>query len=102
MEAHKDDAASNFISIDNIEYIPGVAPVVKFEIQSDTISIVGVNGVQAVDMLEYTKFLFESLNDAFPCSENTMTLLHIDAALKYQAQRTASRLTRGVEGKNEA
>ena len=101
-EAHKSDVASNFISIDNIEDVPGIVPVVNFTIQSDPVSLVGVNGVQATDMLEYTKYLFESLNEAFPCPDNALTLFHIEAALKYQAQRTADRQKRNVEGKNEA
>lgn len=90
-----------FISIENIEDEKGVAPVVKFTIQSDPISEVGVNGVQALDMLKYTKCLFESLNDAFPCRENALTITKIEEAIHWQEARTKNRIHRGVEGKNE-
>jgi len=91
-----------FIAIDNMEDEKGVAPIVKFTIQSDPISEVGVNGCQALDMLVYTKCLFESLNDAFPCSENVETLIHLARAMDYQDKRTADRLARQVEGQNKA
>lgn len=92
----------DFIFIENEEDIKGIAPVVSFQIQSDPISEVGVNGVQAVDMLEYVKYLFESLNEAFPCKENEWTIAKIVDAIQWQEARTANRIQRGVEGKNEA
>ena len=94
--------AKDFIFIENEEDIKGIAPVVSFMIQSDPISEVGVNGVQAVDMLEYVKCLFESLNEAFPCRENALTITKIEEAIHWQTARTANRIKRGVEGKNEA
>jgi hypothetical protein len=90
-----------FITLENTEDVRGVAPVVKFTIQSDPVSEVGVNGVQATDMLEYVKCLFESLNDAFPCRENALTITKIEEAIHWQNARTANRIKRGVEGKNE-
>ena len=51
---------------------------VTFVIQSAPIKEVGVNGCQAVDMLEYTKNLFKSLNDVFFCEENVQTIIAID------------------------
>ena len=93
---------TEFISIENVEDVKGVAPVVKFTIQSDPISEVGVNGVQATDMLAYVKCLFESLNEAFPCRENALTITKIEEAIHWQNARTANRMIRGVEGKNEA
>lgn len=89
-----------FIEIDNISDVKGVAPIVKFTIQSDPISEVGLNGVQAVDMLEYVKCLFESLNESFPCRENAITITKIEEAIHWQHARTRDRLNRGVEGKN--
>ena len=91
----------NFISIENIDDVKGVAPVVKFTIQSDPIGEVGINGCQALDMLKYTRFLFESLNEAFPCRENSLTITKIEEAIHWQEARTADRLRRKVEGKNE-
>lgn len=94
--------AQRFISIDNVEDVKGVAPIVKFEIQSDPIGEVGVNGVQATDMLEYVKNLFKSLNDAFPCRENALTITKIEEAIHWQEARTKDRLKRKVEGTNNA
>jgi hypothetical protein len=91
---------STFIEIENIQDVKGVAPIVKFTIQSDPISEVGVNGVQALDMLKYTKCLFESLNDMFPCRENALTITKIEEAIHWQDARTKDRERRNVEGKN--
>lgn len=92
---------NKFIDLENVEDIKGVAPIVSFTIQSDPISEVGVNGVQALDMLKYVKCLFESLNEAFPCRENSLTITKIEEAIHWQDARTKNRIQRGVEGKNE-
>jgi len=90
-----------FIGIENATDIEGVAPTICFTIQSDPISEVGVNGVQATDMLHYVKCLFESLNESFPCRENALTITKIEEALHWQEARTKNRIARKVEGKNE-
>lgn len=90
-----------FITIENINDVHAVVPVVSFKIQSDPISEVGVNGIQASDMLLYVKCLFQSLNDAFPCKENQYTINAIDNALGWQCVRTQDRLKRQVEGYNK-
>lgn len=95
------EVPTTFISIDNCEDVKGVAPIVKFAIQSDPISEVGVNGCQVNDMLEYCKCLFESLNDVFPCRENALTITKIEEALHWQYARTKDRLNRQVEGFNK-
>ena len=92
----------SFIKIENVEDVPGVAPVVSFTVQSDPIKQVGVNGVQAVDMLEYVKCLFQSLNDVFPCRENALTITKIEEAIHWQDARTKDRMLRSVEGENKA
>ena len=89
-----------FISIKNAFDEKGVAPVVSFTIQSDPVGEVGVNGVQATDMLKYCKNLFESLNAVYSCSENAETIRHINKAIRWQHARTKDRETRGVEGVN--
>lgn len=94
-------SSNQFIFIENVEDVKGVSPIVSFQIQSDPISEVGINGVQALDMLKYTKCLFESLNDAFPCRENALTITKIEEAIHWQEARTKNRIHRGVEGKNE-
>jgi hypothetical protein len=91
---------TDFITIQNAEDVKGVAPVVSFTIQSDPVKEVGINGCQAIDMLEYVKCLFESLNEAFPCRENALTITKIEEAIHWQEARTKDRLKRGVEGTN--
>ncbi len=91
----------NFIKLENVEDIKGVTPIVSFTIQSDPISEVGVNGVQALDMLKYVKCLFSSLNDAFPCRENSLTITKIEEAIHWQDARTKDRQRRSVEGVNK-
>jgi hypothetical protein len=90
--------STDFITIQNAEDVKGVAPVVSFTIQSDPVKEVGINGCQAIDMLEYVKCLFESLNEAFPCRENALTITKIEEAIHWQEARTKDRLKRGVEG----
>lgn len=92
----------DFIKIQNAEEVKGVAPVVSFTVQSDPINEVGVNGVQALDILKYTKCLFQSLNDAFPCRENSLTITKIEEAIHWQEARTKDRQRRQVEGQNKA
>jgi hypothetical protein len=89
-----------FITLENVEDVKGVAPIVSFTIQSDPIGEVGVNGVQALDMLKYVKYLFESLNEAFPCIENENSIEKIEQAIEWQNIRTQDRLRRKVEGQN--
>ena len=91
---------TTFIKLENTKDVKGVAPIVTFTIQSDPIPEVGVNGVQVLDMLKYVKCLFESLNDAFPCKENTLTITKIEEAIHWQDARTKDRQRRQVEGKN--
>lgn len=90
-----------FIEIENAQDEKGKAPIVSFTIQSDPIGEVGVNGIQAVDMLEYVKYLFQSLNDSFPCRENALTITKIEEAIHWQHARTTDRLNRNVEGQNK-
>jgi hypothetical protein len=89
-----------FIKLENVEDVKGVAPIVSFTIQSDPIGEVGINGVQALDMLKYVKCLFESLNEAFPCVENENSIEKIEQAIEWQNIRTQDRLRRKVEGQN--
>ena len=91
-----------YIQISNISDVRGVCPIVSFTIQSDPIKEVGVNGLQATDMLRYIKALFISLDTAFPCMENKNTIHAIDSALNWQQVRKATREAAGVEGTNAA
>jgi hypothetical protein len=96
------EEVTSFIKIENEDDIKGIAPIVSFTIQSDPISEVGLNGVQALDMLKYVKYLFESLNDTFPCRENSLTITKIEEAIHWQNARTKDRQSRLVEGTNNA
>lgn len=98
---NKDKNYNGLICIENAEDVKGVVPIVSFAIQSDPVKEVGINGVQAVDMLEYVKNLFVSLNEAFPCRENALTITKIEEALHWQEARTKDRQKRGVEGFNK-
>jgi len=100
LKFNEQESSTGFIRLENTEDTKGVAPIVSFTIQSDPISEVGVNGVQALDMLKYTKCLFESLNEAFPCRENALTITKIEEAIHWQDARTKDRQRRSVEGKN--
>jgi hypothetical protein len=93
--------STEFIKIENTEDVKGVAPIVSFTIQSDPIGEVGINGIQATDMLGYVKCLFQSLNHAFPCRENALTITKIEEAIHWQEARTKDRLKRQVEGQNK-
>ena len=75
--------------------------VVKMTIQSDPIPQVGINGIQASDMIVYIKGLFQSLDNAYPCRENERTIDALKEAQRFQIERTKDREERGVEGKNE-
>lgn len=82
-------------------YIAAGDHVVEFQIQSDPISGVGINGVQASDMLIFVKELFKSLNTSFPCRENSLTITKIEEAIHWQEARTKDRISRKVEGFNQ-
>ena len=96
-----EEVKHKFLSIENIADVKGVAPIVKFTIQSDPIGEGGINGLQALDLLIYTKCLYQSLNDSFPCRENALTITKIEEAIHWQEARTKDRTKRDVEGKNK-
>jgi len=89
-----------YIMLEHTEDVKGLPSVISFIVQSDPIGEVGINGCQAVDILEYVKYLFESLNEAFPCNENEQTIAHLTQALDWQKARTLDRENRQVEGQN--
>jgi hypothetical protein len=82
-------------------YISVDAHILTMKIQSDPIGMVGINGIQASDMLIFVKELFKSLNAAFPCRENALTITKLEEAMHWQEARTKDRVIRAVEGKNE-
>ena len=72
------------------------------DIQNGPIKEAGVNGIQALDLIRYTKCLIESLNNDFPCRENSLTITKLEEAIMWQDKRTKDRFNRGVEGTNQA
>lgn len=99
-EFYKNYGETSFIKLDNVKDEKGVAPVVSFEIQSDPIGDVGVNGVQCTDIIKYALCLLRSLNSTFPCRENSLSITKLEEALHWQDARTRDRVFRGVEGHN--
>jgi hypothetical protein len=86
----------------DLDYIKVANNNVVFTIQDGPIGEVGLNGVQALDMLIFNKNLFESLNRAYPCQENQDTINSLNKAIKHQHDRTKNREARGVEGLSKA
>ncbi len=74
---------------------------VTFTVQDGPIGDVGVNGMQVTDMLIFVKEVYKSLNHAFPCRENSLTITKIEEAIHWQDARTKDRESRGVEGQNK-
>ena len=85
---------TDFISVENNE--------LKVKIQDGVISENGINGIQVTDLLEYVNEVFKSLNSAYPCRENDLTITKIEEGLHWQDARTKDREKRKVEGKNLA
>lgn len=90
-----------FIQIQNDENQPEKPPKITLTIQSNTIKEVGVNGIQAQDIITYSKLIIESLNEQFPCNENIETIAQLDRAIYWQNKRTIDRIKRNVEGENK-
>ena len=74
---------------------------IHFTMQDGPIKEVGINGLQASDLLFFCKELFKSLNKAYPCRENALTITKIEEAIHWQDARTKDRQSRGVEGLNK-
>ena len=86
---------SDYILIDHIENM------ISFKIQKGPIKEVGTNGCQIDAILHTYREILVGLNEKYPCSENKLTIAHLDKAIAYQEQRTRNRKARGVEGLNK-
>jgi len=84
---------NDFIKIESNE--------LQVKIQNGVISDNGVNGIQVTDLLRYINEVFKSLNNTFPCRENSLTITKIEEAIHWQDARTKDRLKRKVEGYNK-
>ena len=75
---------------------------ISFQMQTDAISLVGINGCQYPAMIEAAKIIIERFNKTFPCRENSIAITKLDEALMWINKRTEDRMKRNVEGKREA
>jgi len=71
---------------------------IHFKIQDGPIKEHGVNGCQAITILEAMRIMYLQLNKKIPCTQNDTTIHHLDLAIQAQNERTANRENRGVEG----
>ena len=62
----------------------------------------GVNGITTEALLAVLIHRTEFLNGKFPCVENETSLVGMRMALTALEQRTANRISRGVEGRSVA
>lgn len=86
----------------NFVYIRHDVNSISFTIQNGPVGDKGVNGCQVDTIIEAAKIMVEGLNKNFPCRENSMVITKLDEALLWLFKRRFNRVSRGVEGKNEA
>lgn len=72
---------------------------ISFTIQNGP--MFGVNGCQVTALIEAALLIIETLNSAFPCRENALTITKLQEALMWQEARTKDREKRQVEGYNK-
>ena len=72
---------------------------ISFQIPDGVISENGINGIQASDLIRYCLELIKSLNNNFPCRENSITITKLEEAINAQDMRTVDRIKRNIEGK---
>lgn len=71
------------------------------EFQRGGVADNGVNGVTNEALLAILIHRTKFLNAKFPCDENDRAIQHMEEALVNLEVRTARRMVRGVEGKEE-
>ena len=76
-------------------------PHMRINFQNGPIKENGVNGVQAVDVLNIVKLYLEECNRLGPCIETQNMIEHIESALAWDKVRTERRVAQNVEGTNE-
>ena len=73
----------------------------QIQFQNGPVEEVGVNGVQLLDVLEIAIRRYQMLNKSFPCRENSMVITKLQEAAMWDRERTAQRVTQGVEGQDK-
>ena len=86
---------SNYIEINHKEN------AITFKIQNGPIKEVGVNGCQVDTMIETAMIIISSLNEKFPCQENSEAINCLHGALTSLNNRKNRRVLRGIEGTSE-
>jgi hypothetical protein len=72
----------------------------ELNFQHGPVGEAGVNGMQNEQLLAVLIHRMNVLNKAFPCRENALAITKLEEATMWLEKRTASRVARGVEGKN--
>lgn len=75
---------------------------ISFKKQVGAIKEHGVNGLQIDDLIELSKNIIQSLNEKFPCRENSMVITKLDEAQLWLHKRKIDREKRNVEGTSQA
>jgi len=89
------EIVNEYVKADNFINIEGNK--ISFTIQDGVISENGVNGIQASDLIGYSLELIKSVNNAFSCRENSITITKLEEALNAQNNRVIDRIKRNVE-----
>lgn len=91
--------ASNFEDKSNGQTIQFIE---KQPVAIGSSEIITVNdGTTNEEIIEILVDRLNFLNNKFPCRENSIAITHLETALLWLNKRTADRVKRGVEGKNE-
>lgn len=75
--------------------------LISFRLQNGPIKEVGVNGCQAVTIIQAAELIIQGLNKLYPCKNNEDTISYLKKAIDCQHNRTIDRKLRGVEGYSE-
>lgn len=82
----------------NFIYVRHDVNSISFNIQNGPLKEAGLNGCQAITLVQAARIMIDGLNKKFPSEFNEKTLEHLDKAIEAQAARTKDRERRGVEG----
>jgi len=99
---HLEEAKETLFNVHQPQFITVEGNKLTVFIQDGVIPEVGINGMQVTDLLAYVNEIYKSLNKAFPCRENALTITKIEEALHWQEARTRDRLNRKVEGQHKS
>lgn len=72
----------------------------SFTLQNGPVKESGVNGCQIPEVLGVVKELLLGLDSKFPSAYNKESIMHVEAAIQAQYNRTKDREARNVEGTN--